>query len=84
MKHLTSTNPGLEKLVQATPPGMAHWAGTGLAGAVCGQCLHHCDIEVGSRKRVKRNRGFKFYRMMGRLGHVVPPNTPACRYFEVG
>jgi hypothetical protein len=33
MKHLTSTNPGLEKLVQATPPGMAHWAGTGLSAA---------------------------------------------------
>ena len=75
MRYLTSTNPELEKLARSTPPGMAHWAGTGPAGASCG----HGDINVAGRKRVKHNRCLKFYWMMGRPG----ADTPACRHFEV-
>jgi hypothetical protein len=36
--YLTEPNPELAALVKATPPGMAHWAGTGPAGKVCRDC----------------------------------------------
>jgi len=70
-KHLTSTNPELEELVRNTPRGMAHWSGTGPADATCGKC-----------RFLVKDRCSEFAQMMSKQGGKIPPETPACRYFE--
>jgi hypothetical protein len=88
--HLTSANPELDRLIRATPPGMAHWAGTGPAGTVCEGCAHFGYREVKRDKTTgdvlstvrKTERCGKFYELMKRSGDRISPRTPSCRHFQ--
>jgi hypothetical protein len=75
----TELYPELASLIQATPAGMAHWAGTGPAGKVCRDCAAWVLIE---NKRLCE----KYKRMMGKdewdMKKVIPGDTAACRHFE--
>ena len=75
MRHLTSTNPELERLARLTPKGMAHWASSGPINTTCGECAHLLSL-----KR-KQNRCAEFYRMMGVWGGFIPRATPSCQHF---
>jgi hypothetical protein len=81
-RYLTSTNPELEQQARCTPAGMAHWSGTGPAGATCKQCAHHRDI-TDDRGRARRNRCAQYRTLSGSIGGTVPGDTPACRHFVV-
>ena len=83
--HLTIANPTLQVFIDATPPGMAHWSGTGPARATCGSCAF-------VKLKVARDTGdvtarCKEYRriMRGRHGFApkceYPPETKACRHY---
>lgn len=80
-KHLTEPNQELARLVRATPHGMAHWAGTGPAGATCGRCTHYgYSVWTGHRKP---NNCALYYSRMGVHGRrPLPETTPSCKYFE--
>jgi hypothetical protein len=89
MPHLTSIDPELDKRVKATPPGMAHWAGTGPDGATCGQCRHYGydtplrnahDNVIGTVEKLNSCR--RFFELMRRHGKPLPPLTPSCRHFR--
>ena len=90
MKHLTQGYaPELAAQIRQSRPGMAHFAATGPFGATCGECLH-----FGSWKQIRGAAGnvvnttrvkggcAKFLALTGKHGPALPPNTPACRYFE--
>jgi hypothetical protein len=78
--HLTKPDPKIARLVRKTPPGMAHWASTGPAGATCGRCLFYQN---------KTERCGKYIAMMRAGGSrnvpvlKVPSSTEACRHYEL-
>jgi hypothetical protein len=72
--HRTSPDPQFDRRVQATAPGMAHFAGTGPQGTTCDACAH-----LTPRYRLCR----QYERMSGRRGTPLPPAQPSCRYFTV-
>ncbi len=87
-QHLTSPNPELDRLAEQTPPGMAHWSGTGPNGATCGSCRHYGferTIQGENRDEVfvrkHRTSCAIFWRLMGRVGPGLPHDQPACRYW---
>lgn len=82
--NLTEPNPELAKLIKQTPDGMAHWAGTGPSDKTCGQCKHLGAVypHAGKTKYLSRCQLYQ-RRANGRVGGKLPPNTPACKYFEM-
>jgi len=57
--------------------GMAHFAGTGPAGAVCSSCEHWVTNQTGKKMVCAQYR-----RMTGDDKKAVPSGTASCRYFE--
>lgn len=86
-EHLTAPNKHLAEQQANTPPGMAHWAGTGPKGKQCRECLFWtgCGGERGyySGGNGLKPRSCKKYMdlMSGKRGPAVPYYTPACRHF---
>jgi hypothetical protein len=83
--------------IEASRPGMAHFAGTGPEGRTCRECVHWSrrwasievdeSVEAGDFKRelgvLKARRCRKFWRMSShQRGKGLPPDTLACRHFE--
>jgi hypothetical protein len=80
------------ELAEKTPPGMAHYAGTGPPDATCG----HCSYFMGAVKRsgigtgtLQKGRCREYIRIMQKhYGlRAVPiyklaPDTPSCRHYE--
>lgn len=89
-EHLTTANPALAALQQATHAGMAHWAGTGPDGKSCIGCalFRQRKKEAGADKDIAREGRCRRFIRVNRALHgsapifYVPPETPACRYFE--
>jgi hypothetical protein len=80
-KYLTEPNPELAKLIRATPHGMAHWAGTGPAGASCDRCAHYGYFDQNGRR--KPNGCALYFARTGVHGRdQLPKGTPACKYFN--
>jgi hypothetical protein len=77
--------PTLAEQLRQSLAGMAHFAGSGPAGTVCGGCVFLADLSVGRPGRVRRRRHpgcRKFFQMTGKHGDALPPHTPSCRYYE--
>ena len=79
------------ELAEATPPGMAHYAGTGPAGTSCASCqfflgrLRAVGIGQGT---LQPGRCRKFMMIMRRHHGLrtvpvlnIPPETPSCRHY---
>jgi hypothetical protein len=81
MDNLTQPDADLAHKIKSTVPGMAHWAGSGPAGAKCGGCAWFKSVTRGLGASTRCE---KYSRMMdGRVGaKKLPPDTPACKYFE--
>jgi hypothetical protein len=79
--HLTEPDPGLARLVAATPHGMMFWSGTGPAGATCGRCLNFGYHDEKGRRH-KNGCALYFAHMNAHGRKPLPESTPACRYFE--
>ena len=78
-RYLTEPNHDLARMRHDTIPGMAHWAGSGPKGQICGNCIHLTLL--GGRKIL--HRCSKYTQLMGRQGPKdIPDDTPACRHFE--
>jgi len=63
---------------EKTRPGMAHFAGTGPKGKVCGNCASWVPPPHGSGERCGR-----YAELMQGKWHrrVIPFHTPACKYW---
>src|SRR5262245_54090805 len=79
--HLTNAdNPALAELINNTPPGMAHWSGTGPADRHCAQCAFY---------RAGTERCGMFVVLLRRTGLRAVPRMPvpaltwACKYFKM-
>lgn len=86
MRGMTIINPELEKAEARTAPGMAHWAGTGPAGATCGKCAFYGYAYVdkyGDARRKQSACGMFFKMMMQKQhGDSLDPQQIGCKYFE--
>jgi hypothetical protein len=82
--HLTEPNAELAEQVRRTPPGMAHWAGTGPAGQTCAGCGHYGYwYETRTGKSGRRASACELYfRRCHTHGNTLPAATPACKYFN--
>jgi hypothetical protein len=66
-----------------TEPGMAHFAGTGPAGATCGKCGFWGYKKPTSRDRMVSHNGcYKYYELMKKDGPAIKASLPACKYYE--
>jgi hypothetical protein len=64
-----------------TPPGMAHWAGSGPDGAICDKCQHYergAPLKGGG---FRNGRCGKYATLMRRDGPTFSQNSAACKYF---
>lgn len=77
---LTIIDPELEKKVRRTRPGMAHWAGSGPEGAVCGHCIFWGYIAHGRQRTGKSCE--KYYRLTGLHGGGLDKRQDGCKYFQ--
>ena len=74
-----------------TPPGMAHWAGSGPKAKTC----RECEYWTGGRERyataktgdhaaneLKPGQCAKYKQITGKLHGRIPHRTPACKHFN--
>ena len=84
--HLTVIDLDLENKRARTPPGMAHWAGTGPSGTTCRECLEYSDNGYYSANSkygstLKPGTCHRYEKMMNKEGPSIPYNTASCKYF---
>ena len=80
--YLTRPNEALEKMADATVPGMAHWAGSGPPGKTCRTCKY-----FGNRRdfggKVRLRRCSKYTALTQKIGpEPIPAVTAACRHYD--
>jgi hypothetical protein len=87
--HMTQAHPPeLVRQIRNTAAGMAHWAGTGPAGKICGNCQHwnfwrHIRNRSGDIVRTEQHKGCgKYERLTGVKGPQINPQLLACRHFQ--
>ena len=72
--YLTAADPALQRLIEATPLGMAHWSGTGPPGTVCEQCSFY---GYGAHP----NSCYRIYVRVMEHGSAFPAETRSCKHF---
>ncbi|MTH96664.1 hypothetical protein [Roseibium sp. RKSG952] len=86
--HLTKADIGTAGDADQTFAGMAHFAGTGPAGKVCGTCRH---FQVNNNKTCSRMPDsrlgkpavcLKARKLMGGATARIPSRAAACKYYE--
>ena len=73
--YLTPPNPEFKRMVEATPSGMAYWAGTGPPRTVCGKCSYY---GYGAHP----NSCYRYYVGRSEHGAALPAKTPSCQHFQ--
>jgi hypothetical protein len=64
-------------------PGMAHYSGSGPAGATCGGCMHRGYSREGKDGKWRKTTGCHVFKSLtGRHGAAVNKGNASCRYFE--
>jgi len=73
----------VDEAASRTPPGMAHWAGTGPAGEQCMRCSHYAKGRALAAGGRSQGHCRKYAEMMD--GSIVKfsEHTPACKHFAV-
>ena len=88
---LTKAFGEIDDLAARTPPGMAHFPGTGPKGRTCRECEHYSNegryiagSPTHAKGELKLGRCKKYRRMMGNRysGLTFRHNTPSCKYFS--
>ena len=80
MLHLTSIfDPEVERGRRETPPGMAHWAGSGPPKTKCVDCRH---LDLAKDSKIEKAICLKYKKLIGRAGKKIPKWTAACKFFE--
>ena len=77
----------LSRQIRKTHVGMAHFTGSGPAGARCRQCMFWRDAELAARPEMMREKlkpatCRKFTHLTNKQGQKVPAAASACKYFE--
>lgn len=87
-KGLTDPNPErMRVLIASTPPGMAHWCGTGPARRSCRECVHYefkgyyATTSMARGGRLKPGRCRQYRTMMGNWGPAFKWHVAACMFF---
>lgn len=90
--HLTEIyQPEAEEGKWKTPPGMAHWSGTGPKGTTCRECEfwtggkeRYASAKTGShaKSELKPGQCAKFKQLTGRYEGRIPHRTASCRHFN--
>lgn len=81
---------GFTQQLQATHPGMAHFAGTGPSGLTCRQCAHWQPHSPdwyglnGKQKGQPKPNSCRAYTKftMGQTGAKIPHDARACKHFD--
>jgi len=80
--------PELVQQIRNTAAGMAHWAGTGPAGKICGECRfwtywRQIHNRSGDTVRTEQHKGCgKYEALTGVKGPQINPQLFACRHFQ--
>jgi hypothetical protein len=76
--HLTRAyGEDVERRIDLTHRGQAHWAGTGPEGATCASC------RLLVQRRGGKGRCLQFTRLMrGREGPLIPATAASCKLYE--
>ena len=79
-----------ERGMRVTPPGMAHWSGTGPEGTTCRECNFYSyegryasNSKKHSAGGLKPGRCKKFKQLMNKKGATFAHSKASCRHFEV-
>ena len=67
--------PEFKRMVEATPSGMAHWAGMGPPGTECGQCRFYGYGQYP-------NSCYRYLEEQHHDGAPLPTATPSCLHFQ--
>jgi hypothetical protein len=87
---MSEQQPTAYELCYTTPPGMAHYRGTGPSGETCSSCKHF----MGHKRRKGRieivaARCKRYMRMLRANGvravpvYLLDPDTASCRFHEL-
>jgi hypothetical protein len=82
---LTEPDKAMANRRRHTRPGMASWGGEEPTGRRCFECRHWLSTGHKASTGVLHNAECRKYTAMmnGKRGPRVPPDTLACRFFEV-
>ena len=78
MPKLTDIYGEADRLARETAPGMAHWAGTGPAGATCKTCA---ELKPGGKPNMGQCRRWRRAYPKGKW-LSFNATTPACKWWE--
>lgn len=86
-EHLTSSP--IDRFARMSVPGMAHFAGTGPAGATCRECIFWNHGPHDYRAKNGKHRGLiepatckKFRQLTHHEGAKIRDDLSACKYFS--
>lgn len=87
--HLTKVQePRIQLMIEHTPPGMAHWSGTGPAGVNCVDCGHArfngYYKKTNHQGALKPIKCAQFMKMMPGTAPSFEPRTASCRFYIAG
>ena len=78
-----------EKGLRETPPGMAHWRGSGPKGKVCRECIHYradrrytANSPGHAKNQLMPGDCRKVKALTNLWGPKFPTETAACKHFE--
>jgi hypothetical protein len=78
----------LDRQIQTTHRGQAHFANSGPVGATCGDCIFLgydrkvCNGSGDTIKVVRYGGCKKYHEFTNKHGPIVPAHAGACRHFE--
>lgn len=82
-------DPVSEAGMKTTPPGMAHWSGTGPDGKTCRECAHYTNegrytatSKGHATGQLKPGRCLKYQSLTKRKGAKFPFIKLACKHFQ--
>lgn len=90
MNNLTSMfDEQSERGFRDTPPGMAHWTGTGPDNTTCRECAHFgregryiADSPKHAKGELKPAHCNKYWQLMRGKGPKIKPSLASCKHFE--
>lgn len=72
----------MQSLIENSPPGMAHWSGTGPRDKTCRECTRWLARGYSKEGAILDAPCAKYKDMTGRAGARVPARTTSCQFFD--
>lgn len=76
----------INELRRQTPPGMAHWSGTGPEGTTCITCSYAAfnGYNPGYQGTLKKINCKKYKELVKKTGDRFDPYVKSCRFYSAG